>query len=161
MGRGHWTAKRYFYQKWLPENPYESLNMECGLHTKQSIRSHPSMELLLPLKGRTGGWKPARRILTGRVFPAGGANFRMPSIDRKCEIIRMAALGPGMINRKRRGTGMKSHHTIRIATRRDAVKLLEIYAPYVEKQPSRLNMKCRRYRNFRKESAMYWKNTPS
>lgn len=43
-------AKRYFYQKWLPENPYESLNMECGLHTKQSIRSHPSMELLFAVK---------------------------------------------------------------------------------------------------------------
>ena len=28
---------------------------------------------------------------------------------------------------------MKNHHTIRIATRRDAAKLLEIYAPYVEK----------------------------
>lgn len=50
MGRGHWDAKRYFYQKWLPENPYESLNMEYGLHTEKSIRSHPSMELLFAVK---------------------------------------------------------------------------------------------------------------
>lgn len=45
---------------------------------------------------------------------------------------------------------MKSDR-IRIATRRDASKLLEIYAPYVEKQLSHLNVKYLQYQSLRKE----------
>ncbi len=69
MGRGHWTAKRYFYQKWLPENPYESLNMECGLHTKQSIRSHPSMELLFAVKRKDRRLETGEAHFDGPCFP--------------------------------------------------------------------------------------------
>ena len=44
------AAKRYFYQKWLPQSPYGTLNMEYELHTEKSIRSHPSMVLFFAVK---------------------------------------------------------------------------------------------------------------
>lgn len=44
------AAKRYFYQKWLPQSPYGALNMEYELHTEKSIRSHPSMDLFFAVK---------------------------------------------------------------------------------------------------------------
>ena len=44
------AAKRYFYQKWLPQSPYGTLNMEYELHTEKSIRSHPSMDLFFAVK---------------------------------------------------------------------------------------------------------------
>lgn len=44
------AAKRYFYQKWLPQSPYGTLNMEYELHTEKSIRSHPSMDIFFAVK---------------------------------------------------------------------------------------------------------------
>ena len=44
------AAKRYLYQKWLPQSPYGTLNMEYELHTEKSIRSHPSMDLFFAVK---------------------------------------------------------------------------------------------------------------
>ena len=39
-------AKRYFYQKWAPENGFRPLNLEYELHTLESVSRHPSIEIV-------------------------------------------------------------------------------------------------------------------
>ena len=43
-------AKRYFYGKWLLENPYEALNIKYEHHTEKAIGKHRSLILFLQLK---------------------------------------------------------------------------------------------------------------
>lgn len=45
-------AKRYFYRKWLLENPYEALNMEYEYHTEKAIRKHPVIDIIFAIKKR-------------------------------------------------------------------------------------------------------------
>lgn len=42
-------AKRYFYSKWLLENPYEALNMEYEYHTEKTIGKHPTIDIIFAI----------------------------------------------------------------------------------------------------------------
>ena len=43
-------AKRYFYTKWLLENPYEALNMEYEYHTEKAIGKHPTIDIIFAIR---------------------------------------------------------------------------------------------------------------
>jgi len=43
-------AKRYFYTKWLLENPYEALNMEYEYHTEKAIGKSPSVDIVFAIR---------------------------------------------------------------------------------------------------------------
>lgn len=43
-------AKRYFYSKWLLENPYEALNMEYEYHTEKAIGKHPVIDIIFAIR---------------------------------------------------------------------------------------------------------------
>lgn len=43
-------AKRYFYSKWLLENPYEALNMEYEYHTEKTIGKHPTIDIIFAIR---------------------------------------------------------------------------------------------------------------
>ena len=43
-------AKRYFYTKWLPESPFEALNMEYEYHTEESVGKHPSITIVFAVQ---------------------------------------------------------------------------------------------------------------
>ena len=42
-------AKRYFYIKWLLENPYKALNMEYEYHTEKTIGKSPTMDIIFAI----------------------------------------------------------------------------------------------------------------
>lgn len=44
------AAKRWFYTEWLPNQPYEAVNMEYELHTKSSAGTHPAIDLLFAIR---------------------------------------------------------------------------------------------------------------
>lgn len=39
-------AKRYFYTRWIRENPYEALNLEYEYHTEKSKGKHREIDIL-------------------------------------------------------------------------------------------------------------------
>lgn len=43
-------AKRWFYTRWLPQSPYEAVNLEYELHTDKTVGKHPSVGLLFALR---------------------------------------------------------------------------------------------------------------
>ena len=43
-------AKRYFYTKWIWENPYEALNMEYEYHTEKSVEKRPTIDIIFAIK---------------------------------------------------------------------------------------------------------------
>lgn len=45
-------AKRYFYKKWLHENPYEALNMEYEYHTEKSTGKHSMIDIVFAIQRR-------------------------------------------------------------------------------------------------------------
>lgn len=46
-------AKRYFYTKWLPESPFEALNMEYEYHTEKSIGKHPTIDIFFAIQRKS------------------------------------------------------------------------------------------------------------
>lgn len=46
-------AKRYFYTKWLPENPFKGLNMEYEYHTEKSIGKHPTIDIFFAIQRKS------------------------------------------------------------------------------------------------------------
>lgn len=40
------AAKRYFYEKWLPANPFEALDLEYEYHTERSTGRRPSIDII-------------------------------------------------------------------------------------------------------------------
>lgn len=43
-------AKRYFYTKWLPVNPYQALNLEYEYHTEVSKSKHPTVDVIFAIR---------------------------------------------------------------------------------------------------------------
>ena len=43
-------AKRYFYTKWLLENPYEAQNMEYEYHTEKAVGKSPSVDIVFAIR---------------------------------------------------------------------------------------------------------------
>lgn len=44
------AAKRWFYAQWLPQNPFEAVDLEYELHTAKSTGRCPSVDLLFALR---------------------------------------------------------------------------------------------------------------
>ena len=42
-------AKRYFYTKWLSENPYKAINMEYEYHTEKSTGKSPTIDIVFAI----------------------------------------------------------------------------------------------------------------
>lgn len=43
-------AKHWFYDRWLPTSPYESIDLEYELHTEKSLDSHPAIDLFFGIR---------------------------------------------------------------------------------------------------------------
>lgn len=43
-------AKRYFYTKWIPESPFQALNMEYEYHTEESTGKHPAITIVFAIQ---------------------------------------------------------------------------------------------------------------
>lgn len=44
------TAKRYFYNTWLPQSSYRPLNLEYELHTECSVGKHPTVDIIFAIQ---------------------------------------------------------------------------------------------------------------